>query len=68
MLLPFRKIFDRLRKGETMGIFTKEQLRELIRKRNLVTADDVQNMLKDMFGETLQEMLEAELDSELGVL
>ena len=49
-----------------MGIFTKEQLRELIRERNLVTADDVQNMLKDMFGETLQEMLEAELDTELG--
>ena len=49
-----------------MGIFTKEQLRELIRERNLVTADDVENMLKDMFGETLQEMLEAELDTELG--
>jgi putative transposase len=49
-----------------MGIFTKEQLKELIRERNLVTADDVQNMLKDMFAETLQEMLEGELDSELG--
>jgi transposase-like protein len=49
-----------------MGIFTKEQLRELIRERNLVTADDVENMLKDMFSETLQEMLEGELDSELG--
>jgi len=49
-----------------MGFFTKEQLRELIRERNLVTADDVENMLKDMFSETLQEMLEGELDSELG--
>lgn len=49
-----------------MGIFTKEQLRELIREKNLVTADDVQNMLKEMFSETLQEMLEAELDTELG--
>lgn len=49
-----------------MGIFTKEQLRELIREKNLVTADDVQSMLKEMFSETLQEMLEAELDTELG--
>jgi transposase-like protein len=49
-----------------MGIFTKEQIRELIKERNLVTADDVHKMLKDMFGETLQEMLEAELDTELG--
>lgn len=49
-----------------MGIFTKEQLRELIWEKNLVTADDVQNMLKEMFSETLQEMLEAELDTELG--
>lgn len=49
-----------------MGIFTKAQIRELIKERNLVTADDVHKMLKDMFGETLQEMLEAELDTELG--
>jgi hypothetical protein len=39
-----------------MGIFTKEQLRELIREKNLVTTDDVQNMLKEMFAETIQEI------------
>lgn len=49
-----------------MSILTKEQLRELIREKNLVTAEDVQNMLKEMFAEPLQEMLEAELDTELG--
>lgn len=49
-----------------MGIFTKEQLRELVKENNLATAEDVQNMLKDMFGGVLQEMLEAELDTELG--
>lgn len=49
-----------------MGILTKEQIRELIKERKLVSAADVQNMLKDMFAETLQEMLEAELDTELG--
>lgn len=49
-----------------MSILTKEQLRELIREKNLITADDVQKMLKEMFSETLQEMLEGELDTELG--
>jgi transposase-like protein len=49
-----------------MGILSKEQIRELIKEKNLVTATDVQDMLKDMFSETLQEMLEAELDTELG--
>ena len=49
-----------------MGLLTKEQLRELIREKNLVTAEDVHNMLKEMFADTLQEMLEAELDTELG--
>ncbi len=49
-----------------MGLLTKEQIRELIKEKNLVTAGDVQNMLKEMFSDTLQEMLEAELDTELG--
>ena len=49
-----------------VGLLTKEQIRELIKEKNLVTADDVQNMLKEMFSDTLQEMLEAELDTELG--
>ena len=49
-----------------MGLLSKEQLRELIKEKHLVTADDVQNMLKEMFAETLQEMLEGELDTELG--
>jgi len=49
-----------------MGILSKDQIRTLIKERNLVTAVDVQEMLKEMFSETLQEMLEAELDTELG--
>lgn len=49
-----------------MGLLSKEQLRELIKEKHLVTAEDVQNMLKEMFADTLQEMLEAELDTELG--
>ena len=49
-----------------MGILTKEQIRALIKEKQLVTANDVQEMLKEIFSETLQEMLEAELDDELG--
>ena len=47
-------------------VFNKDQIKDLIKEHNLKTATDVQNMLKNMFGKTLQEMLEAELENELG--
>ena len=49
-----------------MTFFTDDQIRELIKKNNLKTAGDVQEMLKEMFGRTLEQMLEAELENELG--
>jgi len=49
-----------------MGFFTDDQIKQLIKEKNLKTAADVQDVLKEMFGETLQKMLEAELDNELG--
>lgn len=49
-----------------MGLWTKEQLRQFIKENKLVTAQDAQNALKELFAETLQEMLEAELDTHLG--
>lgn len=49
-----------------MGLIPKDQLRQLIKDNNLKTIEDVQRTLKDIFAETLQEMLEAELDTELG--
>jgi transposase-like protein len=49
-----------------MGLLTKEQIRELIRERNITTTKDIDDMLKDMFADVLQEALEAELDTELG--
>jgi transposase-like protein len=49
-----------------MGLIPKDQLRQLIKENNLKTIEDVQKALKDIFAETLQEMLEAELDTELG--
>ncbi|WP_244163321.1 transposase [Paenibacillus pectinilyticus] len=49
-----------------MGLWSKEQLRQFIKENKLVTAQDAQNALKELFAETLQEMLEAELDAHLG--
>ncbi len=49
-----------------MGLLTREQIRGLIKERNMKTTDDISAMLKDLFGDTLQEMLEAELDTTLG--
>ncbi len=49
-----------------MAIIPKDQLRALIKEYKLKDAKDIQEMLKDLFGDTLKEMLEAELDHELG--
>lgn len=49
-----------------MAILTKEQIRELIKERNMKTTQDVSSMLKDLFGEAIQEIMEAELDTTLG--
>lgn len=44
-----------------MSIIPKEELRKLIKKYDLKDTEDIQGMLKDMFGDAIQEMLEAEL-------
>jgi putative transposase len=44
----------------------KELLRKLIKQYNLKDTKDIKNMLKDLFGSTIQEMLEAELEEDLG--
>jgi len=49
-----------------MGLWTKQQLREFIKENKLVTAQDAQDALKNLFAETIQEMLEAEMDTYLG--
>ncbi|MDQ0090889.1 transposase-like protein [Paenibacillus anaericanus] len=49
-----------------MGLWTKQQLREFIKENKLVSAQDAQNALKELFAETLQEMLEGEMDTHLG--
>ena len=49
-----------------MPIIPKDQLKALIKEYNLKDPKDIQEMLKKLFGDTLQEMLEAELDHGLG--
>ncbi|MFZ5645475.1 MAG: IS256 family transposase [Bacillota bacterium] len=49
-----------------MKLMNKDQLRQFIKENNLKSAQDVQNALKEIFADTLQEMLEAELDDSLG--
>lgn len=49
-----------------MKKFDKTQIREFIKEKNLKTADDVQDALKELFADTIQEMLEAELEDSLG--
>jgi transposase-like protein len=49
-----------------MPIIPRDQLKALIKEYNLKDPKDIQEMLKKLFGDTLQEMLEAELDHELG--
>ncbi|WP_438449313.1 transposase, partial [Gorillibacterium sp. sgz5001074] len=46
--------------------FSKEQVKAFVKENNLKTMGDVQSALKELFAETLQSMLEAELDTELG--
>ncbi len=49
-----------------MARFSKEQVKAFVKENNLKTMEDVHSALKELFAETLQSMLEAELDTELG--
>ena len=44
----------------------KELISKLIAEYNIKTAKDLQEALKDLLGDTIQNMLEAELDEHLG--
>lgn len=49
-----------------MSFSRKELIKQLIKETNPTNAKDVQETLKDLFADTLKEMLEAELDDHLG--
>jgi transposase-like protein len=47
-------------------LFSKDQIKQFIQENEIKTAQDAQDALKEIFGETLQAMLEAEMDHHLG--
>lgn len=47
-------------------MMSKEQIKQWIKEKNMKSVDDVQSALKDLFAETIQEMLEGEIESTLG--
>lgn len=49
-----------------MSLIPKEQLRQWIKEKNMKSMKDVQSALKELFADTIQEMLEAELETDLG--
>ena len=51
---------------EKMSVEKKEVIASLIEAYDIKTTADLQNALKDLLGGTIQEMLESELDEELG--
>lgn len=53
-------------KEKRKNMLTRDQMKEFIKDNEIQTIDDIQRVLKDLFAETLQGMLEAEMDSHLG--
>lgn len=53
-------------KRKKESIVPPEVIQSLIKEYNIKSASDIQNALKDLFGETLQNLLEAELSNTLG--
>jgi putative transposase len=51
---------------EKKKLVSRAEIKQFIKENNLKSVEDIQNVLKDLFAETLQEMLEAELDTTLG--
>ncbi|MDF2505365.1 MAG: transposase [Clostridium sp.] len=52
--------------AQIMSFSRKELIKQIIKETNPTSAKDVQETLKDLFADTLKEMLEAELDDHLG--
>ena len=53
-------------KHETISPERKKLIKEFINQNNITTAQDIQEALKNMFKDTLQERLEAEMTTHLG--
>ncbi|WP_206922180.1 IS256 family transposase, partial [Alicyclobacillus suci] len=49
-----------------MSLLSREQLRQFIKENDFKSPEDIQAALKEVFASTMQEMLEAELETHLG--
>jgi putative transposase len=49
-----------------MSTLTKEHVKEIVRGNNFQSVSEVSSYLKDIFGDIIQELLEAELEAKLG--
>ena len=49
-----------------MSTLTKEQVRDIIKGNNFQNVGDISSYLKDIFKDLIQEMLEAEIETQLG--
>ena len=49
-------------KTKPSGRFSPEQVKQFLEQGNIQTMDDVQSALKDLFSQTLQAMLEGEME------
>lgn len=50
-----------------MSTLPKEVLRQMIKENDLKSVGDIHSFLKDLFKDSIQEMLEAEFEIGLGV-
>jgi putative transposase len=53
-------------KTKQTGRFSPEQVKQFLEQGSIQTMDDVQSALKDLFSQTLQAMLEGEMEHHLG--
>lgn len=51
---------------EKKKLVPRELLKQFIKENNLKTAEDAQDLVKELFADTIQELLEAEMDHNLG--
>jgi transposase-like protein len=51
---------------EKKKLVPRELLKQFIKENNLKTAEDAHNLVKELFADTIQELLEAEMDESLG--
>ena len=49
-----------------MSVLSKDQIKEMIQHYDIKTTEDIKDAFKEMFGEKIPEIMEAELETHLG--